>query len=161
MLGVVKLFFHEYLDDILEYLVGVFFIKLGIINVVAVFLEKYGLTFDFVYFGASGGFTWWLIVKYKEQVAKENGRPYVKVTFFRAIIYLLLSMIFAVIFTSFLQKSFLPQLLLAIVAFCTGLFWEIVYNRVKKIFSNALKDNEDIEKYSSNEDTDHPVKPGG
>lgn len=161
MRSTIKLFIHEYWDDILEYFGGLIFFKFGFINVFSVFLEKWGMTFDYSYFGATGGLTWWLITKYKEQIKKENGEPYKKVTFFRAMIYLFLSMIFAVLFTSLLQKSFLPQLALHLVGFGAGLFWEDIYRKFKKIFDNGLEDKNDFKTNSSNEDTDHPNKPGG
>lgn len=161
MIAFIKTLISEYWDDILEYLLGLTFIKFGIINVFAIFLEKWGLTFDHIYFGATGGFTWWLIQKYREQLMKEQGKVFIKVSVFRGIIYLLLSMIFAVLFTSLLQKTFFPQLLLPIVAFGTGLFWEIVYNYLKKIFSNGIKIKDDFEEFSSDDSTEHPNKPGG
>lgn len=161
MRSTLKLFLHEYWDDILEYIGGLVFYKFGFINVFSVFLEKWGMTFDYVYFGATGGLTWWLIQKYKEQIKKENGEKYVKVTFFRAMIYLLLSMIFAVLFTSLLQKL-IPQLTLPLVAYGTGLFWEMVYEKLKKIFANATESNKEFKKTSSDEEeTEHPPKPGG
>lgn len=160
MITLIKAFFQEYLDDILEYIIGLFFIKLGFINVIAIFLEKYGLTFDYVYFGATGGFIWWMITKYEEQKLKEDGTLHKKVTIFRAFLFLFLSMIFAVLFTSMFH-NIIPALGLPVVAVGTGLFWEKVYVKLKRIFNLATKDESSIKSNFNEEDSEHPPRPGG
>lgn len=160
MLALIFSFIREYWDDILEYIFGSVFMKLGVINIIALFLEKYGFTFDYSYFGACGGFIWWMITKSEEQKLKEQGLPYKKVTIFRAFLYLFLSMFFAVFFTSIFH-NILPSISLATMAVLTGLFWENAYLYLKKIYMIATKGNSNVKSNFNEEDSEHPPRPGG
>lgn len=160
MLTLISSFFREYWDDILEYIFGSIFIKLGVVNVIALFLEQYGLTFDYAYFGACGGFIWWMITKSEEQKLKEQGLPYKKVTIFRAFLYLFLSMFFAVFFTSIFH-NIMPSIGLAATAVLTGLFWENAYLNLKRIYYNATNGSLNNKSNYNAEDSEHPKKPGG